>query len=94
LLLLAWRTTLDFGWNAQMRAGGCLADAPVIALCLNRLRDLKHVAQSLVFDDRALINLGQPVVLPAVQYVSVGPQFDTPIRVLPDVDVSINQPVP
>jgi hypothetical protein len=74
-----------------MRAGGCLADAPVIALCLNRLRDLKHVAQSLVFDDRGLIDLGQPVVLPAVQYVSVGPQFDTPIRVLPDVDVSINR---
>jgi hypothetical protein len=74
-----------------MRAGGCLADAPVIALGLNRLRDLKHVAQPLVFNDRALIDLGQPVVLPARQNTVAHPEFDTPTRVLADLDISINQ---
>ncbi|MBB5497628.1 hypothetical protein HDG37_001828 [Paraburkholderia sp. MM5384-R2] len=71
--------------------GGRLADPLVIALCLNRLRDLKDVAQSLVFNDRGLIDLGQPVVLPARQNTAVHPEFDTPIRVLPDLDISINQ---
>jgi hypothetical protein len=45
-----------------IRARRAAGDAPVIALCLDRLRDLKHMAQPLVFNDRALIDLGQPVV--------------------------------
>jgi hypothetical protein len=79
LFLLARRTTLDFGRSAEMRSGGRLANAPVIALCLDRLRDLEHVAQSLVFD-RSLIDLGQPVVLPAPQNATVHPEFDTQCR--------------
>jgi hypothetical protein len=91
LFLLARRATLDFGWSAQMRSGGRLADALVIALCLNRLRYLKHMAQSLVFNDCGLIDLGQPVVLPARQNTAIHPEFDPRIRILPDLNISINQ---
>ncbi|CAE6834919.1 hypothetical protein R75465_06441 [Paraburkholderia aspalathi] len=62
-----------------MSPGGCLANPAVIALNLHRLRDLKHVAQSFVFNDRALIDFGRPVVLPARQNTAVHPEFDTPI---------------
>jgi hypothetical protein len=43
--------------RARRRAG----DAPVVALRLDRLRDLQRVPQSLVLDHCTLIDLGQPV---------------------------------
>ncbi|REG50674.1 hypothetical protein B0G80_7124 [Paraburkholderia sp. BL6669N2] len=33
-------------------------------MCVDRLRDLKHVAKPLVLKDRALVNFGQLVLLP------------------------------
>ncbi|NPT70940.1 hypothetical protein GS910_43165 [Paraburkholderia sp. RL16-012-BIC-B] len=60
LFLLARRTALALRWSAKMSPGRCLANPAVIALGLNRLRDLKHMAQSLVLNDRALIDFGQP----------------------------------
>lgn len=65
LLLLARRTVLHLRWSAKMSPGGCLANPAVIALSLDHLRDLKHVTQPLVLNDRALVNFGQPVVLSA-----------------------------
>jgi hypothetical protein len=53
------------GCNAEVGSRRRFSDPTVIALRLDHLRDLKHVTQPLVLNDRALVNFGQPVVLPA-----------------------------
>lgn len=65
LLLLAWRAALNPGCNAEVGSRRRFSDPTVIALSLDHLRDLKHVTQPLVLNDRALVNFSQPVVLPA-----------------------------
>jgi hypothetical protein len=82
LLLLARLTHIPIGPGrvAPVRSGRGFTDPTVVALRLNRLRDLQHVTQTLVLDDRALIDFGQPIILPAGQYPSISTQFDAPIR--------------
>ncbi|AOJ90931.1 hypothetical protein WS87_29700 [Burkholderia sp. MSMB0856] len=82
---------IRLGRVASMRSRRCLTDSAVVALRLKRLRDLQHVTQTLVFDDGTLIDFGQPVVLPARQHATLCSEFDTLIRVLPNLDRSINQ---
>ncbi len=41
-----------------MRPEGRFPYPTVVALRLDRLRNLQHVAQAFVFDDRALMDLG------------------------------------
>uniref|UniRef100_UPI00202858FD hypothetical protein n=1 Tax=unclassified Caballeronia TaxID=2646786 RepID=UPI00202858FD len=53
----AWRAYL----RAAMRARGRRANAAVVALSLHRLRQLKHVRETLALDDRPLIDLGETV---------------------------------
>ena len=89
--VLARRTTLDVGRNAKWRSEGRLADALVLALRPDRMWDLKHVAQSLPFNYRGLIKLGEPVVLPALQNTVGVPEFGPPLRAFPDLDIPINQ---
>ncbi len=63
LLLLAWRAALNPRCDAQVGSRRRFADPAVIALSLDHLRDLKHVTQPLMLNNRALVNFGQPVVL-------------------------------
>jgi hypothetical protein len=93
LLLLARLAHIPIGPGrvAPVRPGRGLTDPAVVALRLNRLRDLHHVTQALVLDERTLINFGQPIILPAGQYKAVSAQLDAPIRVLPYLDIPIDQ---
>ena len=82
LLLRALRA---FRWPNRLsliRARRGAGDAPVVALRLDRLRDLQYVTQAFMFNDRALIDLGQPVVLPVRQHTAIGADLDASVRVL------------
>jgi hypothetical protein len=74
-----------------IRARRGAGDAPVVALRLDRLRDLQYVTQAFMFNDRALIDLGQPVVLPARQHPAICADLDASVRILPHVDVGVDQ---
>ncbi|KVZ40646.1 hypothetical protein WL16_29775 [Burkholderia ubonensis] len=75
LLLLTWLRLVSVGPGrvASMRPRGRFPYPTVVALRLDRLCNLQHVAQAFVFDDRALIDLGQSVVLPVGQHTAIGP---------------------
>lgn len=64
---------------------------PAIAQCLDLCRDGQHVPQPLVLHDRALIDLGQPVIGGVGQGSTIGPQFDPAIRILGHLDVAVDQ---
>lgn len=82
----AWRAQL----RAAMRARRRGVNAAVIALCLHRLRQLKHVRETLALNDRALIDLGETVVLPAYQRPLAGSQLRASVGILSHLDVTVD----
>ncbi|KUY95470.1 hypothetical protein WS50_29295 [Burkholderia territorii] len=66
---------------ATMRSRRRFTDSAVIALRLKRLRDLQHMAQTLVLNDGTLIDFSQTIVLPAAQHAIVSTKLDPSIRV-------------
>lgn len=74
-----------------MRSRRRFTDSAVIALRLKRLRDQQHMAQTLVLDDGTLIDFSQTIVLPAAQHAIVSTELDPSIRVLPHLDLRVDQ---
>ncbi|TDN62192.1 hypothetical protein B0G77_5731 [Paraburkholderia sp. BL10I2N1] len=58
---------------------------------LHCLRDPQHVAQPLVLNDGTLVHFSQPVVLTSRYCPAICPEFDTPVRILPDLDIPADQ---
>ena len=75
---------------ATMRSRRCL-EPSVVALRLKDLCCTQCMAQPLVLDDRADVDLAEPVVALIAEALAVGSDVDLAVVVLVDVDVAVDE---